>query len=357
MPPSPGPWEAERVRFSTGSAALVVAALAGTLLVRNVFVAAHQPLGWAVAALTAALVLSAVTDVYGRYVRHGVAVVLSLLTVAGTSAVLLIGLVPELQRETDRLTEVLPDAAADLERHERFGSVARDLDLATRVEDAVDDLDDRVSGRAALEGAVGTAPSFALTAILAVFFLLWGDRMAAAAQRQISDDVLRARAGVVAHRALVRGRSYIAAVVAQGIVLGGLAGAVAWWLDLPAPIALGLSVGVLSLVPYLGVLLGSIPLLLLAAASEPGWRTALVAALVLALQVGSIALARYAIHLRTVRVGPTVIVITALVAFEVYGFGGVAVATALAVFAMATLDAWAADGQGDASPDAPPVTS
>jgi putative heme transporter len=349
MPPSPGPWEAERVRFSAGSAALVVAALAGTLLVRNVFLAASQPLGWAVAAVTAALVLSAVTDVYGRYVRHGLAVVLSLLTVAGTTAVLLVGLVPELQRETDRLTEVLPDAAADLERHERFGSAARDLDLAARVDDAVADLDERISGRAAIEGAVGTVPSFALTAILVVFFLLWGDRMAAAAQRQISDDDLRARVSAVAHRALVRGRGYIAWVVAQGMALGGLVGGVAWWLDLPAPIGLGLFVGLLSLVPYLGVLLGSIPLLLLAAASEPGWRTALVAALVLALQAGAIVLARYTIHLRTVRVGPTVIVVTALVGFEVYGFGGVAVALALAVFAMAALDAWAAQDPAESA--------
>jgi predicted PurR-regulated permease PerM len=124
---------------------------------------------------------------------------------------------------------------------------------------------------------------------------------------------------------------------------------VAWWLDLPAPIALGLFVGLLSLVPYLGVLLGSIPLLLLAAASEPGWRTALVAALVLALQAGAIVVARYAIHLRTVRVGPTVIAITALVGFEVYGFGGVAVGLALAVFAMAALDAWAAQDAAEST--------
>jgi predicted PurR-regulated permease PerM len=351
--PSPGPWEAERVRFSAGSAALVVAALAGTLLVRNVFQAAHQPLGWAVAALTGALVLSAVTDLYGRFVRHGIAVVLSLLTVAGTTAVLLLGLVPELQRETDRLTEVLPDAAADLERHERFGSVARDLDLAARVDDAVADLDDRISGRAALEGAVGTAPSFALTGILTVFFLLWGERMAAAARRQISDDRQREQLSAVAARALTRGRAYIAAAVAQGIVIGCLTGAIAWWLDLPAPIGLGLCVGLLSLVPYLGVLLGSIPLLLLAAASEAGWRTALLVALVVALQVASIALARYAIHLRTVRVGPAVIVVTALVGFEVYGFGGVAVALALAVFAVAALDAWAAEERPE--PAAPSV--
>jgi hypothetical protein len=42
---------------------------------------------------------------------------------------------------------------------------------------------------------------------------------------------------------------------------------------------------------------------------------------------------------RSLRVGPAPIVITALIAFEVYGFGGVAVALVLVVFGFALLDA------------------
>jgi putative heme transporter len=339
MPSTPGDWEAQRVRFSAGSAALVVLALAGTLVVRNVVAAAQQPMGWAVAAGTAALVLGSIAQWYQRFMRHGLAVLLTLLTVIVVVGALAAGVVPELQREASRLTEILPEAAEGLEEHERFGAVARDLSLSDRVDEAVRDLDERISGQAALEGAVGTVPSFALTGILTAFFLLWGSRIATGLERQIADDERREQAKAVGLAAQAKGRAYVLLAIAQGFVLGAVVGVVAWSVGLPAPIALGLSVGLFSLIPFLGVLLGAIPLLLVAAASEPGWRTALLAALVVGLQVASAVFNQVVVQPRSLRVGPAPIVITALIAFEVYGFGGVAVALVLVVFGFALLDA------------------
>lgn len=352
MPSTAGDWEAQRVRFSAGSAALVVAALAATLIARNVFLAAHQPLGWALAAATAALVLGSIAAWYARAVRYGVAVLFTLLTVLVVVGALVGGVVPELQRGAERLTEILPEAAAGLEDHSRFGDVARDLQLADRVDDAVRDLDERISARAALEGAVGTAPSLALTGILTAFFLLWGARFATGLQRQVADDDQRERLTAVALDALATGRTYILFVMGQAFVLGTVVALASRWAGLPAPIALGLSVGLLSLVPFLGVMLGAVPLLLVAAASEPGWKTLLLALLVVGLQAGSAVFAQAVVQPRSLRVGPAPIVITALVAFEVYGFGGVAVALALVVFGFALLDASARvearDGDGRA---------
>jgi predicted PurR-regulated permease PerM len=339
MPSRTGDWEAQRVRFSAASVALLVAALAATLIVRNVFLAAHQPLGWAVAAATAALVLGSIAAWYARAMRYGFAVLLTLVTVLVVAGALVGGVVPELQRGAERLTEILPEAAAGLEDHGRFGNVARDLQLADRVDDAVADLDQRISAQAALEGAVGTAPSFALTGILTAFFLLWGARFATGLQRQVADDDQRERLSAMALDALATGRTYILLTVAQAFVLGTVVALASRWAGLPAPIALGLSVGVLSLVPYLGVLLGAVPLLLVAAASEPGWKTILLALLVVGLQAASAAFNRAVVQPRSLRVGPAPIVIAALVAFEVYGFGGVAVALALVVFGFALLDA------------------
>jgi predicted PurR-regulated permease PerM len=338
MPSTPGDWEAQRVRFSVGSAALIVLVFAATLVVRNVVAAAHQPMGWALAAATAALVLGSIAQWYGRVVRHGVAVLLTLLTVLVVVGGLAAGVVPELQREASRLSEILPEAAEGLEDHDRYGQVARDLSIAARVDEAVRDLDDRVSAQAALEGAVGTVPSFALTGILTVFFLLWGSRFASGLERQISDDDLRDRARSVALAAQAKGRAYVLFAFGQGFVLGASIGLVAGSFGLPAPIALGLSVGLLSLIPFLGVLLGAVPLLLVAAASEPGWTTLLLAVLVLGLQVASALFNQLVVQPRSLRVGPAPILIGGLVAFEVYGFGGVAVALVLVVFGLALLD-------------------
>jgi predicted PurR-regulated permease PerM len=343
MPPTPGDWEAQRVRFSAGSAALIVLVLASTLIIRNVVAAAHQPMGWALAAATAALVLGSIAQWYGRVVRHGVAVLLTLLTVLLVVGVLAAGVVPELQREAARLSEILPEAAEGLEDHERYGQMARDLSLAERVTEAVGDLDDRVSAQAALEGAVGTVPSFVLTGILTAFFLLWGARFATGLERQVSDDDLRERARTVALAAQAKGRTYVLFTLGQSFALGAVIGLVAQAVGLPAPIALGLSVGVLSIIPFLGVILGSAPLLLVAAASEPGWTTVLLAVLVVGLQVGSAVFNQLVMQPRSLRVGPAPIVVGGLVAFEVYGFGGLAVALVLVVFGFALLDALPAD--------------
>lgn len=334
----PGGWEAQRVRFSLGSALLIVLVLASTQIVRNVVDAAHQPMGWGLAAASAALVLDAVVQLYGRFVRRGIAVLLTMVTVLLMVGVLAAGVIPEVRRESDRLAEILPEAARGLEEHDRFGEVARDMSVGDRVQDAVDDFDRRVSAQAALEGAVGTAPAYFLTGILTAFFLLWGGRFSSAFERQIADGTRREQLRAIGQRALAKGHTYVLLALAQGFVLGGLVGLVAGWIGLPAPIALGMSAGLLSLVPFLGVLFGSVPLLLVAAASEPVGTTLALLAFVIALQGASAVFNRLVVHPRSLRVGPAPIVIGVLLAFEVYGLGGVAVALVLVVFGVAALD-------------------
>ena len=119
---------------------------------------------------------------------------------------------------------------------------------------------------------------------------------------------------------------------------GLIIGSVCWALDVPAAVSLGVAVAAFTPVPLIGVLVGGIPALLLAFGLE-GWRTGVaVLGWLLVLQAIEIVVVRPHVDARTVRLGPTIPMIVALLGFELYGVGGAIYGIALAVFALAALD-------------------
>jgi len=106
----------------------------------------------------------------------------------------------------------------------------------------------------------------------------------------------------------------------------------------PAAFSLGFLAGSLTVLPLIGVIVGGIPALLLAFGLQ-GWSAALWLLLVLlVLQTIEAVVVRPVVDPRTVRVGPTIPIIVALLGFELYGVGGAIYAVALAVIALAALD-------------------
>ena len=112
----------------------------------------------------------------------------------------------------------------------------------------------------------------------------YGPRFISAALRQIADPARRAAVTAVVDRGSQAARSYLLIVLVQVIVVTSVCSAVFYLLDLPAPFVLGLLVGWLSAIPYLGILLGGLAPLLVAV-TEPHPLTYLVlAALLVGLQ-------------------------------------------------------------------------
>jgi predicted PurR-regulated permease PerM len=117
-------------------------------------------------------------------------------------------------------------------------------------------------------------------------------------------------------------------------------------LDLPAPLCLGAALGALTPFPLVGVVVGGLPALLLAF-GDRSWGVAMaVLVAVIVLQTIEAVVVRRLVDVRTLRLGPTVPIVVALLAYELYGLGAAAYGVALAVLGLAALDAigWA---QGD----------
>jgi predicted PurR-regulated permease PerM len=300
----------------------------------NAFQLAHRTFGWIVACGIVALLVDPVVNAVARVVPRWVAVVIVLLLVLTVIAALVVGIAHDLLSSIDELKENAPVAARSLERDYTW---ARDIGVARRVTDFVDELNSRVR-KETVSKALGTAPSYVVTGILMLFLLAYGRRYFDGFAEQFSPDRAR-RIRTVGHTAASRGRRYLLVVIAESIVTGVTVGLVCWSFGLPATVSLGFLVGLLTVLPLIGIVVGGIPALLLTLGLI-GWGHALILLIVLlVLQTIEALVIRPTVDVRTVRVGPTVPIVVGLLGFELYGVGGAGYGIAMAVIALAALDA------------------
>ena len=323
-----------RAGLTPASAALLVGAVVTAMVLRDVFVAAHRTVGWVVACAIVAVLIDPLVDFVDRLLPRWIAVIVVLLAMVSLVGAVTVGLASELLDSLDELKASAPEAAAQLEQ--RFEWMA-DLDVAERVQAFVDELDQRVR-KDAVSQAAETAPTYIVTGILMLFLLAYGRRYFDGFVDQFP-GARRADMRLVGQQAALRGRLYLLAALALALLNGILVGWLCWALDLPAAVSLGVAVAVFTPLPLIGVLVGGTPALLLAFGFE-GWRVGVVVlAWLLVLQTIEAAVVRPRVDGRSLRVGPTIPIIVGLLGFELYGVGGAIYGIALAVFALAALDA------------------
>lgn len=334
-----------RAGLTFGSAALLVAAVATAFLLASAFEAAHRTIGWVVACSVVALLIDPLVDFVGRVTPRWVAVIIVLIVLLAIAGSVIASLYRDVTDSLDELRESAPAAAQALE--EKYDWMA-EIDVAKRVEDFVSELDDRAR-RQAVTGALGTVPTYLVTGILMLFILAYGRRYFDAFVDQFSGE-RRARIATIGSAGATRGRRYLLVALAQAIIGGLVVGLTCWLLDLPAAASLGVLAGALTILPLIGVIVGGVPALLLAFGLE-GWGSAMwVAAVLIVLQVIEGAVVRPYVDARTVRLGPTVPIIVGLLGFELYGLGGAVYGIAVAVIALAALDAAGTDAVDEPAP-------
>lgn len=345
-----GTVERWRLRLSAAAALGIVGTIVGLFVAQRVFVAAHQPLGWAAACVVAAVLLDPVVDRLAVHLRRVPAVLITFLALGAVTVGTTYLVFDEVERALDRLQTAAPDAAATIEdRDDRVGQLARDFQLGERVSSSVDALEDRITGGDdVLRSTAGTAPAYLVCAVLTVFIMAYGPRMAHAALEQDPDEDRRRRIAQIVGPAVGRARSAVVYSVGEALAVGLGVAAIAAALDLPAPTAVGFAAGVLSLFPHVGLTAGAIPMLLLTL----GFRSLPTAigmlVVVLTLQVADSMVVRPRLAARSVDVGLLVPSVVALLGYAVYGVGGAAYATAYAIFGLAVLDRLRARQDADA---------
>jgi len=343
------------VRISPTAALALVGTLVGLVVAKRMFVAAHRPLSWAAAAVVAAVLLDPVVDRLAVHIRRVPAVLVTFLVLGTVSVGTAYLVFDEVEGALNRLETAAPDAAAAIEeRTDRVGELARDFGLRDRVTSAVAALDNRVTGGGdVLRSTAGTAPTYFVCTILTVFLMTYGPRMARSALEQDGDLIRRARIAHIVGPAVQRARSAIVFAVGEAVVVGITVGGVAAALDLPAPSAVGFAAGVAALFPYVGIIIGTIPLLLLTLGFRSLPTSLALLAVVIVVQLVDSLVVRPRAAARSVELGLLVPWVVALLGYAVYGIGGAAYGTAIAIFGVALLDRTAAANL--AAPDPTPA--
>ncbi len=318
--------------------AVVVAALA--LVAQRVFVSAHRPLSWFAAAAIVAVLIDPIVDVLDRRLPRILSVLVALLVVAAATWGVVYVAFGDLADGVERLGDAAQDAARELEaRDDSIGQTARDVDLTRRVDTFVDALDGRVTGRGdVLASTAGTAPTYFLGGILTLFLMSYGPTLARSAVEQLPDEAQGQEVTEVVTNAVQRSRRAIWFTIVLAVLVGLLMAGAARLLDVPAPAALGLGAAVMAIFPHVGIVLGSIPLVLLVLALRTDTLALVTVVIVVICQLGDSYWLRRRISLYSVHVGLLVPWVVALVGYTVYGVGGAAYGLALAVFLLAILD-------------------
>jgi predicted PurR-regulated permease PerM len=107
-----------------------------------------------------------------------------------------------------------------------------------------------------------------LVTILTMFTITRGSQTVHGGIALIRHPRLRRSVERIVRAAYEGGTSYTLRMLALAVVSGAVAGVAAYGLDVPAPSVLGLWAGVWSLIPVMGLAIGYLPVILLAAAEQ-----------------------------------------------------------------------------------------
>ncbi len=342
MSESSGTVERVSVRLSPTAVVIVVAAVVTAVLGRRLFVAAHRPIGWAAAAVVAAVLLDPIVDRLAVHIRRVPAVLLTFAIVGGAAVGVAYRTFDDLDRASHRLRVAAPLAATRIEqRDDSIGALARETNLSPRVDAFVADLSARVTtGDEVLVRTLGTAPTYLIGAILTGFLMTFGPRLTAAALAQDRDLVRRGRLTARLEQALHHARRTVVDTLLVGAAVGVMTALSAQLLHLPAPAALGVTAMCFAVLPHVGILLGATPLLLLTLGLRQGTvAPATILAVVLVAQAVDSLVVRRRIARHGTHLGLLVPWATALLGFAVYGIGAAAYGLAYVTFGLAVLDA------------------
>jgi predicted PurR-regulated permease PerM len=340
-PPAPdGP---VTLRVSSWSLARAVLVVVVGLVVLRAMVAADTMLWWLAIATALAGALTPAVAWLRRWMP-GWAAILAVLAL-GLAFLGLVGYrgAAELANEFEALQSRAVQGAEEIQSSERFGQVATEFGLVAKTEDFFAEIPLAVSGAGVEGGAAGAVQSAASSgsalfaiATFAVLMLIFGPRFVHAGLDQIDDPFVRRRVSALVIRSYHASSRYVWLMAARAVVVGVLAGVACALLGFQTPTALGVAFAVMSLIPGLGIVLAATPIALYVAVGSVS-KALVFVGLAVVLQALEASHVQRRIDEASVHVGPTPTLVAAFMGLQLYGFGGLLVGLATAVYGLAVL--------------------
>ena len=310
------------MRLSVRSALAIVFALAATVLLLEIAHDAERVFAWVLAAAAIAALLYPAFEwlAHFRFVPRVVAVLLLTVVTLGTIGFVGYRIVDDVSKAMSSLQQAGPARAAQLEDNYDF---FREIKLHERVTNFVNAIPQRLAGGEApeaIKSAATAGVAFLAGMILTIFFILYGRQLVEGGLGLIADESARARAEHVIRHGSNRALFFARVKLWESIVEGLLAYSIARIAGVPGAAALGVWVGLWSLLPVAGVLIGALPIVVLAGAHTTT-RAVVVALAFVVIGLGDWQVNRW-LERRSVYVGSFAIVFAAFGGLELYRLTG-----------------------------------
>jgi putative permease len=272
-------------------------------------------------------------------------VAILVVVVAATALVGLVGYrgVAELAAQYEVIRDEAFTAALELEASAQFGEVASEFGLVDKTNRFFENLPVVLAGgdsdggpAAAVQSAASSGSALFAIATLAVLWLISGTRFVRGGLSQIDDPIARQRIGALVIGSYHASCRYVWLMAGRAVVVGVIGGLACAALGLTTPTALGVAIGAGSIIPGIGIVLAVIPIGVYVVTVNPLAGIVFIAAAVV-VQGADTVLIQRRINEIAVHVGPTATLVALLVGLQLYGFGGLLVGLAVAIYAFAVL--------------------
>ena len=344
---------APTLRLTPSSIVRTVVIVGVAVVVAGVTVRAVHPLMWFLQASVVAALSWPVIQRLARVMPAWLAVLA--LTAAVAVVVGAIGTAgfTELQNEAERFSNAVPAAARRLEDAEPFGGVLKDLRLADQVEQLAADFSDRfqltgtrLPGLASQVGG-GVSATFVVW-VLAVMLVFTGPGMVDSAVGTLAEP-RRGRTREVLRAAYAAALRYLGLTAVRSVVMGVVTYVLADALSIDMPALLAVAAALMAFLPYVGIVLGAVPVALLAVVRSPTESMVILGAAA-AVQVVDALVVQPRIHRASFGFGlfPTLVVVA--LGVSLYGVIGLFVGLSIGALAMAVVQTL---GTPDVAADGP----
>ena len=308
------------VLISLRSALAVMSLLALTVLILEIALHSERVIAWVLVAGALAVLVYPLVQFGSRWLPRGLVVLLLVILGLGAIGFVSYRIVNDVTSATERLQDAAPSRAAQLEKN---SDLLRQVHLRRRVQNLVNDIPKRLAGGSAtkaLESAATRGVAFVAGLILTIFFSIYGPRIFRGGLAQIRDSRRRRLVERVLMQGTRRGLDYARIKILEALVEGVIAYVIARAAAVPGPAALGVWVGLWTLLPVAGVFIGALPIVAFAGASS------LTRAVVVGLAFVAIGTAEFVftsfVERETVKVGSFLIVFAAFGGLELDGLTG-----------------------------------
>jgi predicted PurR-regulated permease PerM len=341
MPGSPSNRRTQ-LSLSTRSIGLIVLTIAGVTAFVAMTSALVRVLGWMAAAGSIAALVDPLVSVLTRYMRRGIAVLVSALIVLGIFGGVAFLTVNDVVHEIRVLQRVAPERAHALEKSKRFGSAAKAFKLEQRTRAAVKDIPQRLRGGSSADAirAAGTrGVAYLATTVMTIFLILNGRKLVAGGIAQINDEKRRTQIDHALRTGVSRGVQYTTGSLGMAAIAGTAVSLVARLADVPAPAPLGVWAALWDIVPVVGGVIGALPVVLLAAATNTTTAFVILAGFLL-YEVFEMTILQKRLERASVHVGPFLTLLVTSIGLELYGLGGALFGFFALSVAMGVFETW-----------------